>query len=102
MQKIAIGLSTLVLIAAATTQPGAAQDASPAATPHHSAGCIQQVADYFGCLNYGVLTQAQARTVRGHPLFVERQTATAFPAPQPSAASDRTVQASRIVGRSHQ
>ena len=101
MQKIAIGLSALVLIAATTT-PGVAQDASPAATPHYSAGCIQQVADYFGCLNYGVLTQAQARTVRGHPLFVERQTATAFQAPQPSAASDRTVQTARIVGRSHQ
>ena len=101
MQKIAIGLSALVLIAATTTR-GVAQDASPAATRHYSAGCMQQVADYFGCLEYGVLTQAQARTVRGHPLFLERQTATAFQAPQPSAAPDRTVQASRIVGRSHQ
>jgi hypothetical protein len=28
-------------------------------------------AEYFGCLHYGTLTEAQARTARGHPEFVE-------------------------------
>ena len=50
MQKTALGLSALLLMAATTT-PCLAQDA---ATPAHSAGCFE----YFGCLEYGTLTPA--------------------------------------------
>jgi hypothetical protein len=93
MQKIALGLSTLLLAVAAST-PGAAQDASTAATPQYPAACIEFVAEYDGCINYGDLTEAQARTARGHPEFVEPQTAIAAP--------DRAVQASRPVAPTHQ
>ena len=79
MQKIALGLSALLLMAAAAT-PGVAQDAAVAA---HSAGC----AEYFGCLKYGTLTPAQARTCRGHPQFVEAQSAAVVTAPDARKAS---------------
>ena len=79
MQKTALGLSALLLMAATTT-PCLAQDA---ATPAHSAGCFE----YFGCLKYGTLTPAQARTCRGHPEFVEVQSAAAVTAPDPRKAS---------------
>ena len=79
MQKIALGLSALLLMAATTT-PCLAQDA---ATPAHSAGCVE----YFGCLKYGTLTAEQARTCRGHPQFVEVQSAAAVTAPDPRKAS---------------
>jgi hypothetical protein len=65
---------------AVTTTPGLAQDV---ATPAHSAGC----AEYFGCLTYGTLMAAQARTCRGHPQFVEVQSAAAVTAPDPRKAS---------------
>jgi hypothetical protein len=51
----------------------------------------------MGCLNYGDLTETQARTARGHPLFVERQAAR-----EPSASADRVVHASRIGQPSRQ
>ena len=86
MQKIALGFSALLLIAAATT-PSVAQDAAVAA---HSAGC----AEYFGCLKYGALTPAQARTCRGHPQFVEAQSAAAV-APQSMEQASRTAAATR-------
>ena len=86
MQKIALGLSALLLMAAATT-PGLAQDAAAAA---HSAGC----AEYFGCLRYGTLTPAQARTCRGHPQFVEAQSAAAV-APQSMEQASRMAVAAR-------
>jgi hypothetical protein len=79
MQKTTLGLSALLLMAATTT-PCLAQDA---ATPAHSAGCFE----YFGCLKYGTLTPAQARTCRGHPEFVEVQSAAAVTAPDPRKAS---------------
>jgi hypothetical protein len=79
MQKTTLGLSALLLMAATTT-PCLAQDA---ATPAHSAGCFE----YFGCLEYGTLTPAQARTCRGHPEFVEVQSAAAVTAPDPRKAS---------------
>ena len=79
MQKTTLGLSDLLLMAATTT-PGIAQDA---AIPAHSAGCVE----YFGCLEYGTLTPAQARTCRGHPEFVEVQSAAAVTAPDPRKAS---------------
>jgi len=88
MQKIARGFSALLLMAAATT-PSAAQDAL-AGTAAHSAGC----AEYFGCLKYGTLTPAQARTCRGHPQFVEAQSAAAV-APQSMEQASRTVAATR-------
>jgi hypothetical protein len=47
-------------------------------------------AEYFGCLHYGTLTQAQARTARGHPEFVEVPPATAS---QASAPADQGAQA---------
>lgn len=79
MQKTALGLSALLLMAATTTS-GLAQDIAP---PAHSGGC----AEYFGCLKYGTLTPAQARTCRGHPQFVEVQSAAAVTAPDPRKAS---------------
>jgi len=79
MQKIALGLSALLLMAATTT-PCLAQDAAP---PAYSAGCVE----YFGCLKYGTLTPAQARTCRGHPQFVQVQSAAAVAAPDPRNAS---------------
>ena len=79
MQKTALGLSALLLMAATTT-PCLAQDAAP---PAYSAGCVE----YFGCLKYGTLTPAQARTCRGHPQFVQVQSAAAVAAPDPRKAS---------------
>ena len=57
-------------------------------------------AEYFGCLHYGTLTEAQARTARGHPLFVEPQSVTAAQGRKSSATPDRAVQA--IVAPSRQ
>jgi len=101
MQKIAIGLSAL-LLAATVAKPGAAQEASTAARPQSPAACVEYIAEYFGCLRYGILTEAQARTARGHPLFVERQAATAAQAREPSATAERLVHASRIAPPSRQ
>ncbi len=88
MQKIALGFSALLLMAAATT-PSAAQDAL-AGTAAHSAGC----AEYFGCLKYGALTPAQARTCRGHPQFAEAQSAAAV-TPHSVEQASRMAAASR-------
>ena len=56
-------------------------------------------AEYFGCLHYGTLTEAQARTTRGHPQFV-KPTAGALHAMELSATPDRTEQTSRTVASS--
>jgi hypothetical protein len=101
MQKIAIGLSAL-LLAAAASHPSAAQEARTAATPQYPAACVEYVADYMGCINYGELTEAQARTARGHPQFVEPQTATASQARDPAATPKRAEHASRPVRPTHQ
>jgi hypothetical protein len=101
MQKITIGLSAL-LLAAASSHPSAAQDARTAATPQYPAACVEYVADYMGCINYGELTEAQARTARGHPLFVEPQAATAPTARNPSAPPDSAAYASRPMAPTHQ
>ena len=100
MQKIAIGLSAL-LLAAVVSHPSAAQDARTAATPQYPAACVEYVADYMGCINYGELTEAQARTARGHPQFVEPQ-ASASQARDLTATPDRAEHASRPVARTHQ
>ena len=47
--------------------PCAAQQAPLPVQATASEAC----AEYFGCLHYGTLTEAQARTARGHPEFVE-------------------------------
>ena len=72
--------------------PCAAQQAPIPAPTSASEAC----AEYFGCLHYGVLTEAQARTARGPPQFVEPQSE------KVSATPNRTAQASRIVAPSRQ
>ena len=99
MQKITIGLSGLLLIAAAS-KSGAAQAAS-AATPQKPTECVAyEVAQYPGCLNYGTLSEEQAPTARGHPQYVEPQTASQ--AREPGAATNLPVHASRVVQSSRQ
>jgi hypothetical protein len=50
-------------------------------------------AEYFGCLHYGTLTEAQARTARGHPEFVEAPSETPS---QAGAIADRVTQLPRV------
>jgi len=52
--------------------PGSAQEAPNPTQTATGDGC----AEYFGCLHYGTLTEAEARTARGHPEFVEGQSVT--------------------------
>jgi hypothetical protein len=101
MPKIALGLSTLLLVVAAS-QPGVAQEGSTAAAPQHPAACIEYVAEYFGCLDYADLPAAQARTARGHPEFVEPQMARASQSRELGATPDRALHASRPVAPTHQ
>ena len=54
-------------LSVAFTVPSAAQQAALPVQATTSEAC----AEYFGCLHYGTLTEAQARTARGHPEFVE-------------------------------
>ena len=80
MHKIGIGLSALLILAAAAKQ-GTAQDAS--AAPQYP-GCVSyEVVEFPGCVNFGTLNEDQARTARGHPQFVESQVATASQAQAP-------------------
>ena len=73
MRKIGIGLSALLILAAAAKQ-GTAQDASSVASPQYP-GCVSyEVVEFPGCVNVGTLSEDQAR---GHPQFVESQLATA-------------------------
>jgi hypothetical protein len=81
------------LLTATVAVPSAAQKAS--FPPEASAS--EPCAEYFGCLEYGTLTEAQARTARGHPLFVEPQTTTTSLALQSSAAPDRALPSSPIM-----
>jgi hypothetical protein len=84
MRKIGIGLSALLILAAAAKQ-GTAQDASAGASPRDP-GCVSyEVVEFPGCVNFGTLSEDQARTARGHPEFVESQVATAS---QAQAARD--------------
>jgi hypothetical protein len=84
MRKIGIGLSALLILAAAAKQ-GTAQDASAVASPQDP-GCVSyEVVEFPGCVNFGTLSEVQARTARGHPQFVESQVATAS---QAQAARD--------------
>ena len=88
----------VLLLAVGLAAPSAAQQVS--FVPE--TGASEPCAEYFGCLNYGILTEAQARTARGHPLFVEPQTATASQARDLTATPDRAVHASRPVAPTHQ
>ncbi len=67
--------------------PCAAQHAP---VPAQSPACVEQIAEYFGCLRYGTLTEAQARMARGHPEFVEA------PSPTAPRAGDRAVPAAGV------
>jgi hypothetical protein len=93
MQKISFGLSACLLLAVAT-KPSAAEDAvvGAAAPP---AACTE----YFECLEYGTLSPEEARTVRGHPQFVEP---TAAPSRDTGSASARLDRASSPSATSQQ
>jgi hypothetical protein len=80
MRKIGIGLSALLIIAAAA-KPGTAQDASATATPQYPACVSYEVVEFPGCVNFGSLNENQARTARGHPQFVEPQATALAQAP---------------------
>jgi hypothetical protein len=66
--------------------PSAAQQAALPVQATTSEAC----AEYFGCLHYGTLTEAQARTARGHPEFVEVPSQTE---PRPGAMASRAAEA---------
>jgi hypothetical protein len=102
MQKITIGLSAVLTVAA--LQPGFAQNASTPATPNSPTACIiYEPIEYPTCLTDEALTEEQARTAHGHPQFIEPQSATASQAREPSGATpDPAAQASRVVPSSHQ
>jgi hypothetical protein len=71
MQKISIGLSALLLIAA-TTKPGAAQDLStarPALTAQPAIECGGQ----YECVEDRPLTPAEARASLGYPQVAQPQ-----------------------------
>jgi hypothetical protein len=88
----------VLLLAVGLAAPSAAQQVS--FVPETGAG--DPCAEYFGCLHYGILTEAQARTARGHPLFVEPQAASASQTRELTATPDRAVHASRPVAPTHQ
>ena len=88
----------VLLLAVGLASPSAAQQVSLGPETGASDPC----AEYFGCLHYGILTEAQARTARGHPQFVEPQTATVSQARDLSATPDRAVHASRPVAPTQQ
>ena len=88
----------VLLLAVGLAAPSAAQQVSFVPETGASDPC----AEYFGCLHYGILTEAQARTARGHPQFVEPQTASATQARDLSATPDRAVHASRPMAPPHQ
>jgi hypothetical protein len=70
MQRIAIGLSALLIVAA--SQPGSAQNASTPATPNSPTACITyEPVEYPTCLKDEALTEDQARSARGHPQFFQ-------------------------------
>lgn len=90
--------TTLValLLTATVAMPCAAEKAS--STPEAP---NDPCAEYFGCLHYGTLSEAQARTARGHPLFVEAQEAMTPRVLQSSAAPDRALASSPIATSQH-
>ena len=94
MRKIAIGLSAL-LLTAAMSKPGAAQDGSAMVFPQHPVCIWYEAVEFPGCASYRTLNDEQARTARGHPQFVEPQTVASQP--RESIAALDPALASRIV-----
>lgn len=88
----------VLLLAVGLAEPSAAQQVSFVPETGASDPC----AEYFGCLHYGILTEAQARTARGHPQFVEPQAASASHARGLTVTPDGAVHASRPVAPTHQ
>ena len=88
----------VLLLAVGLASPSSAQQVSFGP----KSGANDPCAEYFGCIHYGILTEAQARTARGHPQFVEPQAAAAFPVRDQSATPDLAVHASRPVALTHQ
>lgn len=83
MQPIFVGISSLILLVAAA-KPSSAQEAASAGAP--PVVCVPVIAEYFGCLNYGDLSEAQAHTVRGYPPAAEDSPAAKAAATSASAA----------------
>jgi hypothetical protein len=83
MQQILVGVSSLILYVA-SANPSAAQQAAPTDAP--PAVCVPVLAEYFGCLNYGDLPEAEARRVRGYPQSAEEPSASGAAAASASAA----------------
>jgi len=98
MRKIAIGLSAL-LLTAAMSKPGAAQDGSAMVFPQHPVCIWYEAVEFPGCMSYRTLDDEQARTGRGHSQLVEPQTVASQPR-EPSAALDPAL-GSRIVLSAH-
>ena len=88
----------VLLLAVGLAAPSAAQQVSFVPETGASDPC----AEYFGCLHCGIITEAQARTARGHPQFVEPQAASPSQARDLTATPDRAVHASRPVAPTHQ
>ena len=87
MQKIAIGLSSLLIVAA--SQPGSAQNANTPAAHNSPTACIvYEPVEYPTCLKDETLTEEQARTARGHPQYFQPQTGTLSRAPEPGTVLD--------------
>ena len=96
-RKIAIGLTALLLVAAVSKR-GAAQEAI--AFPQIP--CIwYEAVEFPSCVNYGSLSEEQARAVRGHPQFIEPQAA-ASQDREHDATPDLAAHASRVVPSSPQ
>lgn len=81
------------VLAAVVSMPCGAQEASLPA----EAAAVDFCAEYFGCLDYGTLTEAEAQTARGHPLFVEAPRPLATLALQSSPAPERDLVATPVV-----
>jgi hypothetical protein len=73
-------------LSVAFAMPSAAQQAGLPVQATTSEPC----AEYFGCIQYGTLTEAQARTARGHPEFVEAPSQTGS---RPGAMASRSPEA---------
>ena len=95
MQKIAIGLSALLIVAA--SQPGSAQNASTPAPTSPTACVIYEPVEFPTCLKVEGLTEEQARTARGHPQFFQPQTGTLSRALEPGTILDGAAHAAGVV-----
>jgi hypothetical protein len=96
MQKFAIGLAALLIVAA--SQPGAAQNALAPATPNAPTACIvYEPVEFPTCLKDEALTEDQARTARGHPQFFQAQTGTLSRALGPGTILDSAAHAAGVV-----